>query len=788
MRHVRIVALVGAAFVTLPLLSAPGDELDWSARVHVVDPGVGVPEDLVRPEGKSRWHLEAIATSASLVRSLRVVEDGTVAGPSANESLVDPRGGDAALRWAFPHKDADALRPGAIASFALERHRDDEVERIWIETRQVGIGWVHLPSGPREVVLQRALVQRQDENGRYVPARLTHRWVDPRAGVVAEVSGPVSADGRSRLSIGEASVVDEVLAGAADLTIHVDELDFPRHERVRFGWNTGQICVDGTDDGQPCTSDAECGTTGSCGNFVSTLTPEGYATIAELVAANQWDFTPAVSGCTTAPPDPGCKEIISTSASFKTCSLSMTICDSDLDCPGGETCVSAGETCNESSCGYGAPGTKLERADNDPGTAGWTRNNQVSEREQRVSDFVIWLRSGSQKEGVAGAFGAGESRFCWVSDAQATRTPVPLWRFPSEDADGWFVQTGDSWQAGPFNCEQSLFNNVCGDNGSGLLRVKGCDSGAFSGTQGGEVIKGGVLTLPSGHTVNALLVRTLAEFCVYLDCNCDGFLCFPTNRVRTVIYLWQTPHLGTVALLRSKNRATSVTDWGGVVKLADIKTGLFPPVSITAGATTETTVDLSWDPGNDMQHINRYKIYWDTDSGGASDYAFNSDDNAGQVAFAGTSATISGLDPGEDYFFTVTSISDFTNPSTSVTRSYESIRFPTQVSGDPSFVYPVEVQAGTDCPAAYRPTDEVTGLTVDKPAGGGVELCWNALTNRCLQGYTILGASSPELETNFHPIVDLGAVTCWSGNPAESYFLVVARGAGGTGPWGHFGR
>ncbi len=782
------------ALLLLPTTTGADDGFSRTARFGRIDLSAGIPPDLGRPEGKSRWDLTAVQVGASFLRSLRSAE-GRVVEQGA-ERWLDPYGGDAALRWAFPDRERDALRPGHVDSFAIERRGETGGTRVWIETRIVGIGWVHLPSGPREVVLQRVLVQRQDDTGAYVADRLTHRWIDPRAGVVAEVSGPVSGDGRTRLSIDSASVVEEVLAGAADLTIYVDELDFPRHERVRFGWGRGQVCVDGTNDGDPCSQDSECATTGACGTFVSSLTPEGYANIGQLIDATQWDFTPSTAGCTSAPPDPSCKEIVSTGTSFDTCSVSMTVCESDLDCPAGETCLSAGETCNETSCGYrdpAAPGRKLERSDFNPGSANWVRNNQVSEREQRASDFTVWLRGGTQKEGVSGSFGAGESRFCWVGDAQETRTPVPLWQFQHQDANGWFLQTGDIWEGGPFDCQQTIFNNVCGDNSSGLQRVAACDCPPppdpcdYRGVQGGEVLKGGVVTLPSGHTVNALLVRTLAEFCVHGNCTCSNLLCFVLARVRTVVYLWQVPGLGTVALLRSQNNAPADLRSFDRVKLADIKVGLFPPVSIAAGATTETTADLSWDPGNDTQRISGYKIYWDTDSGAVSDYAFNSDDNASQVTFAGTSATISGLDDGTEYFFTVTSISEFTNPSTSVTRSYESIRFPTQVSGDPGFVYPIEVQATTACSPSHVPRAEVTGLTA-RWDGAGIEICWDPLADPCLDGYTILGADSPESDANFTTLAEVGPVTCWTGAPTESYFLVTGRASGGTGPWGHFGR
>ena len=54
-----------------------------------------------------------------------------------------------------------------------------------MRTTRVAKGWLELPSGPREVILQRALVLRRGagESG-YSPDRLMHRWIDPHAGVV----------------------------------------------------------------------------------------------------------------------------------------------------------------------------------------------------------------------------------------------------------------------------------------------------------------------------------------------------------------------------------------------------------------------------------------------------------------------------------------------------------------------------------------------------------------------------------------------------------------------------
>jgi len=235
--------------------------------------------------------------------------------------------------------------------------------------------------------------------------------------------------------------------------------------------------------------------------------------------------------------------------------------------------------------------------------------------------------------------------------------------------------------------------------------------------------------------------------------------------------------------------AQNVTDGTSFATVAgtDFIFGLFPPLSITLAGTTDTTASLSWNPGNDTHRISGYKVYWGPTSGSGGPYAFDSVRNPGQVGITGTTATISGLTPGTTYFFTVTSLSAYRDPSTGVTTTYESILYPTQVSGDPAFVYPVEVQ-GTTTGGTCIPAAEVTGLTVQHAPAGAITICWNAVSDPCLQGYEVLGASSPTAAANFSVVADTGPETCWTGSTASGFFLVAARGTGGTGPWGDYGR
>src|SRR5262249_50473250 len=137
----------------------------------------------------------------------------------------------------------------------------------------------------------------------------------------------------------------------------------------------------------------------------------------------------------------------------------------------------------------------------------------------------------------------GEARFCYTTEGATTRTPVPLWRFPHQDAGGWYMQAGDpAWTSAPFNCEQNLYNEVCGGGGiCSTLYSKAC--GTHAGTQGGSIIKAGVVTVPSGHTFNALLARNVADFCIYCASGCSSL--FKVGESRTTDYLWQVPHVGS---------------------------------------------------------------------------------------------------------------------------------------------------------------------------------------------------------------------------------------------------
>jgi hypothetical protein len=701
-----------------------------------------LPADLTSPEGKTRWQLESIASGALTTETISRNEQGFV----VSRSQVSISGPDAE-RWLLPERDPAQMKMGFRVVFQLNETRDGLVDRLTADVATVGIGWLLLPGDPHEVVLQRVLVSRQRAGERAMrPEALVHRWVSPTDGVIATISGPASADGRGRLAVDSIAIVEKVVTSAATTRIYADQLYRGTFTDLKYGWDKG------------------------VGTPVSSMVPNpGISNMCQLVALDTWDFSGVTSGNQTATT---------------------------------ETPITAAETCNASGCGYAGypPGgglqpAILERFDRNL-TATIRKDNQIIQRENRAGDVTFWLRAGSQNEGVAGGFGSGETRFCFTDEAGKPRNEVPVWQMPHNDAGGWYTQAGDTWTSVPATaCQQSFYNCQCGSCG-GLfqtLYAKSCSSSgqSFAGVIANKAIKGGVVKLPSGHTFNALVLRNTTEFCTYIDSGCAAL----GSTVRTVVYIFEAPYVGALALLRGPQRSdftaaeisagaeTPCTNFT-TLDYTDISYGLLPPVSITAGLTTDTTVALSWNPGNDTHRINGYKIYWDTDPGASTAYAFNSVTNAGQVSIVGTTATISGLTPGTPYYFTVTSLSNFQDPSTLVTKQFESIRYPTTASGDPNFSYPVEVTASTTGGTCI-PTQEITGLTVDKSAPN-VHVCWSPTADACALGYDVLASDDATSDSGWSVVGQVGLTTCWDGNPSQKFLLVRARGTGGNGPWGHY--
>ncbi len=567
----------------------------------------------------------------------------------------------------------------------------------------------------------------------------------------------------------------------------------------------------------------------------------GHATGGALLADTSWDF----SGVDTA--YPAAATVAETTVPIRVCNgggddgLSCDASD-PLSCPGGSCDPDLGGTCNAARCGYSLPGNDyLSRQENlNAGTcegpnpddsngvscilggascaAGTCLPNTITAAQERqdtcfggshegtacptgtectgggVCGETIWLRGGAQNEGSSSqALRTGESRFCYDGQLDANsllRGQVAQWQFRHPDGVRRYMELGDSWQGTPFDCTINLFNQFCGVPVGGLTpaEVKTLGDGFTT-----EILTEGSVKLPSGHWFDALVARQKADFEVYLPNSSCSF--FAVQTVLQPVVLFVVPNLGSVVQINGPVEAINDTSWS-TINETRVRFGLFPPLSTQVDSVGSDSVTISWNPGNQFGFIDRAKIHWDTDSGSVSTYAGNSDTHPGQVSFGAgsppTSATISGLTPGQTYFFTVTLLDTFTEHDGFPTVEYESLLFPRTASGTDDlgtlFTYPQEV-SGTPVNPGCTPTTEVANLAVAQ-AGGTCDLTWDAVVgDPCFDHYVLLGANDPSAAGNFSIVSNTGTSTLFNGNPAFGYFLVVAEGAGGQrGPLGHYGQ
>jgi hypothetical protein len=593
-----------------------------------------------------------------------------------------------------------------------------------LEVEPLGAGSIVVPAGEFRGVLRRERVQT-DEG-----IAVQYRWIGPGNTTLALVRGPVGED---KPAFTTASLVERLEAGTPEVGIRIyrDQFITPdTFDRLTYG-------LDVTPSQDPNVTTPLAG-----------MTTQGYATGSALATATTWDFTPVLS------------------------LPNAVIAQTDVP-------VTAGESCNSALCGFSFAGTDF-----------MSRQDNLSSGSKTVAAFdinatgdAVFLRAGSQYEGTN-----AESRFCY--DGLSDRGEVPQYKFQNPDAGRFFMQLGDPhWEGTTWSCDINLFNTNCGapepfpkpvDN-----KVSPCST--YTGRFNFDITSEGTVKLPSGHWADVLILRQVADFCVFLS---GGSCGFAVQNVRQPVVLFMSPTAGTMVQVNGPLVAADFNSWTGVNE-SIVQFGLLPPLSIQVDAMTQTTVSLSWNPGNQLGFVDRAKVYWDTDSGGATPYAFNSDANPGQVAFGTNSATISGLTPGQTYFFTVTLLDSFTEPGSSpvLTLEYESYLYPAGFSGN-GITYPAQVQATTNS-AGCTPTGEVQNLRVDYAAATDQLFTWDDLVDPCRNRYDLLVASSPTAAANFTTLNET-ATTSYTGDPPVVkilYFLVVAEGASGQrGPLGHYGQ
>ncbi|MHC4821354.1 MAG: fibronectin type III domain-containing protein, partial [Planctomycetota bacterium] len=580
-------------------------------------------------------------------------------------------------------------------------------------------GKVTVNAGEFPAVLVRETVQL--DGGK---TAVQYRWKTSGEFTLALVRGP---EGSEAPHFQQVDVVMQLEGGAppTGIRVHTDEIAVDIYRGIHYSLDlVPEVNAEGT---EPLTQ------------------LDGFASGGALLAATTWDF----SSVDTAYPDAA--RVAETTVPIRICNggtndgLPCDATDAGA-CPGGGSCdPDFGSSCNAARCGYSLPESDYiswqesfdagtcegpDSGNGDPCAIGGTdcspgnvcmpvRITAVQEREDTcfggtnpgtpcpagtectgggICGNTIWLRAGAQNEGSTSTSPSEhEGRFCYdgqLDENGELRGNVVQWQFEHPDGSRRYMQLGDSWASSQFDCTLNLFNQACGNPVGGLITAE--NNTANGGFTTGLLTEGNV-KLPSGHWFDVLVARQVASFQVFFASGC-GF--FPVQTVLQPVVIFLAPNLGSVVQINGPLEAVDDTNWT-TINETRIRFGLFPPLSTSVQAVGTDSITIDWNPGNQQGFIDRAKIYWDTDSGSGSTYAFNSDTHPGQVSFGAgsppTSATISGLTPGQTYFFTVTLLDSFTEFDGSPTVEYESLLFPTTASGTDdlgtTFTYPQEVSA-----------------------------------------------------------------------------------------------
>lgn len=590
----------------------------------------------------------------------------------------------------------------------------------------VGDGWAHLPTGPvRCFLIGEELTIDRAPYGARGPEDVRayrYRWESPRLGTVAVMR---SEDGTVTPEFPAAALFERLenfRPDAFPLRIYSDRI--PRSTFQTMNWSY------------------------ESGGPVSGMTPEAYATAGDLVNDGghlppTWEFTTAQD----------------VSSSIRA-----------------GTQVPVSQSCYAACCGFSVAGNDFAGRSDNPanGARGFTAVDRVTGATDKY-----FFRAIVGSEGDA----TSELRSCF--DGSAVHNTVVAYDFQHPDAGRFYMQKSDAWTNALKTCSQDVWQggncSSCTSGTAAYVSRKTPQTGITA-----SVVGEGVLTLPSGHHFDSLLLQNTNDFTVYGDPFC---LILPVQAVHQYTYAWLVPFYGNVATVSSGISVPDATSW--MTGSTSLNYSLLPPVSISATAAACDRITLSWNPGNDASRITRYKVYWGTQSGAVVAYPFNSDANPGQVSFSGATATITGLARGTAYFFTVTSLADYAG------HSYESLVYPTQISGTtPASAYPAEIVAAT----ASAPTTRVTGVTVAKSGAVSpidIVIAWNPLPGEaCLDRYAVYSAADPRPAvppgsfpidpafTDLSPLDTDGSSTNASftyqtGAGANAFYLVVASTSGG---------
>jgi len=220
---------------------------------------------------------------------------------------------------------------------------------------------------------------------------------------------------------------------------------------------------------------------------------------------------------------------------------------------------------------------------------------------------------------------------------------------------------------------------------------------ALDGQLPGRVVRTGTLTLPSGHVLDTVLVELIADFDLR---RFELFTCtVAVDQLRQYILQWIVPDYGMIVEMNSMEVEPDLS-WQ-VADSVTIGHGLLPPLSIQVDSVSGDRVTVSWDPGRTSAHIDEYVVYWGEQPGEVVAPPFSSERVGDTILAPQTSYTITGLDAGKTYHISVTSKSRYIDPYSLIETPYESIAMPSTIGadidgdGNRDTSYPPEVTATT---------------------------------------------------------------------------------------------
>lgn len=301
-------------------------------------------------------------------------------------------------------------------------------------------------------------------------------------------------------------------------------------------------------------------------------------------------------------------------------------------------------SCSVPNCGRMSRADALLVQDNYPGP---TRD--VNAISYNGSDRILLHAQ------VSGENEPDELRVCFETD-------VTFMQFPR--AGDCMAEADAAWSTG-LSCDEAVTqDNPCGTAGA---------AAGLNGVIDGIATKNGTLTLPSRHIVDAVLVRTYANFDA--DALLFGACVATVETLQQYLMMWVVPEYGPLVQLSSPGGDTDLS-WQSTGSTT-VGYGLLPPVDAWIDSVTDTEIALSWDPGTfpGSYGPDSFYVNWGTIQG-------NPDLVSATIPATDTTYTVTGLAPGTDYCVSVTAGLTYTDPVAGVATEYRSIELPVTIGAD----------------------------------------------------------------------------------------------------------